>query len=117
MQEYLFGKKEERRNNLLKTVFERNCITKHKWSLQREVLQIQKEFEQHLPLLYAMKDKLLLMLYFSTHVCTLTTRDAIYHDNKCVESAGARFPPNYKPVKVFCDNFLIALKESSLGLI
>ena len=112
-----FRKKKERRNNLLKTVFERNCITKHEWSLQREVLQIQKEFEQHLPLLYAMKDKLLVMLYFPTHVRTLTTRDAIYHNNECVELAGARFPPDYKPVEVIGDNFLTAPKDSSLGLI
>ena len=83
VQEYLSEKEEERRNNLLKTVFKRNCITKHEWSLQREVLQLQKEFKQHLPLLYAMKDELLSMLLIPTHVCTLTTRDAIYHNNEC----------------------------------
>ena len=64
-----------------------------------------------------MKDKLLLMLYFPTHICTLTTRGAIYHNNECVELAGARFPPNYKPVEVIGDNFLTAPKDSSLGLI
>ena len=98
-------KKKERRNNLLKTVFERNCILKHEWSLQRVVLQLQNEFKQYLPLLHAMKDELLSMLLIPTHVYTLTTQDAIYHNRERVELAGARFPSYFKPLKVIRDNF------------
>ena len=86
-------------------MFEHNCLLEHKWSLQREVLQLQKEFKQHLPLLYVMKDELVSMLLIPTHVRTQITRNVIYHSRDRTELAGARFPSYFKPLKVIRDNF------------
>ena len=64
-----------------------------------------------------MKDKLLSLLLITTHVHTLTTQDAIYHNREQEELADVRFPSNYKPLKVIRDIFLTAPKDSFLGLI
>ena len=52
-----------------------------------------------------MKDESLSMLLIPTHVRTLTTRDTIYHNREQEKLADARFPSDYKPLKVIRDNF------------